>query len=41
LITYINSLEKEMMQAAKNLEFERAAVIRDQIKDLKKLEMIK
>jgi len=41
LISYINSLEKEMMQAAKNLEFERAALIRDQIKDLKKLEMIK
>ena len=41
LISYINSLEKEMMKAAKNLEFERAAVLRDQIKDLKKLEMIK
>jgi excinuclease ABC subunit B len=28
---YIKALEKEMLQAAKNLEFERAAVIRDEI----------
>jgi excinuclease ABC subunit B len=29
-------LEKEMQQAAKKLEFEQAASIRDQIRDLKK-----
>lgn len=28
---YIKALEKEMLEAAKNLEFERAAVIRDEI----------
>ena len=28
---YVKVLEKEMLQAAKNLEFERAAVIRDEI----------
>ena len=32
----INSLEKEMKQAAKNLDFERAALLRDEIKRLKK-----
>ncbi|NCC63065.1 MAG: excinuclease ABC subunit B [Spirochaetia bacterium] len=32
---YIKALEKEMLQAAKNLEFERAAVIRDEIQDIK------
>ena len=31
----IQSLEKEMRKAAKNLEFERAAEVRDRIKDLK------
>jgi excinuclease ABC subunit B len=31
----IQSLEKEMKKAAKNLEFERAGKVRDQIKDLK------
>jgi len=41
LIRYINSLEKEMIKSARNLDFERAAQIRDQIKELKKLEMIK
>jgi excinuclease ABC subunit B len=35
----IQRLEKEMRQAAKDFEFERAAAIRDQIKKLKKLEM--
>ena len=28
---YIKALEREMLEAAKNLEFERAAVIRDEI----------
>ena len=28
---YIKALEKEMLQAAKNLEFERAAIIRDEM----------
>ena len=32
----ITRLEKEMQQAAKTLEFEKAATLRDQIKDLKK-----
>jgi excinuclease ABC subunit B len=32
---YIKALEKEMLQAAKNLEFERAAVIRDEIELVK------
>jgi len=32
----IKSLEKEMMQAAKNLDFERAALLRDEIRRLKK-----
>ncbi|HEC92226.1 MAG TPA: excinuclease ABC subunit UvrB, partial [Candidatus Atribacteria bacterium] len=32
----INSLEKEMKQAAKNLDFERAALLRDEIRRLKK-----
>ncbi|HEX5364751.1 MAG TPA: UvrB/UvrC motif-containing protein [Gallionella sp.] len=31
----IARLEKEMMQAAKNLEFERAAELRDQLRKLK------
>ncbi len=32
----LKKLEKEMREAAKNLEFERAAIIRDKIKDIKK-----
>ena len=32
----IKSLEKEMKQAAKNLDFERAALLRDEIRRLKK-----
>ena len=32
----VKSLEKEMKQAAKNLDFERAALLRDEIKRLKK-----
>ncbi len=41
LISHINHLEREMYNAAKNLEFERAAVLRDQIAELKKMELIK
>ena len=33
----IKGLESEMQQAAKNLEFEKAAELRDQIKELQKL----
>jgi excinuclease ABC subunit B len=33
----IDELEKQMKQAAKDLEFERAAVLRDQIYDLRKI----
>jgi excinuclease ABC subunit B len=32
---FILKLEKEMLQAAENLEFEKAALIRDQLEDLK------
>ncbi|MFA5446697.1 MAG: excinuclease ABC subunit UvrB [Sphaerochaeta sp.] len=32
---YIKALEKEMFEAAKNLEFERAAIIRDEIQAIK------
>ena len=32
----IHQLEAEMLEAAENLEFERAAVLRDQLKELKK-----
>jgi len=35
----IKSLKKEMAQAAKNLEFEKAANLRDQIKELKKISL--
>ena len=34
---YIKELEAEMLQAAKDLEFERAAVLRDEINDIKAL----
>ena len=33
----ISQLEEEMQLAARNLHFERAAIIRDQIKELKEL----
>jgi excinuclease ABC subunit B len=33
----INKLKKEMLEAAKNLEFEKAAMIRDKIEELKKM----
>jgi excinuclease ABC subunit B len=35
--TVIRSLEAEMQAAVKSLEFERAAELRDQIQELKKL----
>ena len=34
---YIKALENEMLQAAKNLEFERAAVLRDEIQSVKNM----
>ena len=34
---YIKELETEMLQAAKDLEFERAAVLRDEIKNIKEM----
>jgi excinuclease ABC subunit B len=33
---YINELEKEMLEAADNLEFERAAILRDKIEEMRK-----
>jgi excinuclease ABC subunit B len=33
----IKKLEKEMLDAAKNLEFEKAAELRDQLKELKQV----
>jgi len=36
---YIKQREKEMRDAARNLEFERAAVIRDEIGELRKLQL--
>ncbi|MFW6159887.1 MAG: UvrB/UvrC motif-containing protein [Acidobacteriota bacterium] len=33
------SLEKEMQKAARNLEFERAARLRDELRKLKKKEL--
>ncbi|MDR0521380.1 MAG: excinuclease ABC subunit UvrB [Planctomycetaceae bacterium] len=33
---YINELEKEMLSAADHLEFERAAILRDRIEEMKK-----
>jgi excinuclease ABC subunit B len=36
---YLRQKEKEMRQAAKNLEFEKAAIIRDEISQLRKLQM--
>ena len=35
--TYIQKLEKEMKRAAKDLDFETAAMLRDRIVDLKKM----
>ncbi len=36
---YIKELEAEMLQAAKDLEFERAAVLRDEIRDIKEMKL--
>jgi excinuclease ABC subunit B len=36
---YIKQREKEMKEAARNLEFERAALIRDEIGELRKLQI--
>ena len=33
---YINELEKEMLEAAEHLEFERAAILRDKIEEMRK-----
>jgi excinuclease ABC subunit B len=33
----IRELENEMLEAANNLEFEKAALLRDQIKELKRM----
>ena len=33
---YINELEKEMLDAAERLEFERAAILRDKIEEMRK-----
>ena len=33
---YINELESEMLEAAERLEFERAAIIRDKIEEMRK-----
>ena len=35
---YIKDLENEMLEAAKNLEFERAAVLRDEIQNIKNMQ---
>jgi excinuclease ABC subunit B len=35
----VKALEKEMLELAKNLEFERAAVIRDEVKKIKEMEL--
>jgi hypothetical protein len=32
----LRELEKEMLEAAENLQFEKAAILRDQIEELKK-----
>jgi len=38
---YIKQKEKEMKDAARNLEFEKAAVIRDEISELRKLQVLR
>jgi excinuclease ABC subunit B len=40
LDTYINNLESDMREAAKKFEFEKAAKLRDQIKDLRDKEFL-
>ena len=39
VVAIIGQMEKEMLEAAKSLEFERAAILRDQIKKLKEYQM--
>jgi excinuclease ABC subunit B len=36
---YIKQREKEMKDAARNLEFEKAAILRDEIRELRKLQL--
>ena len=40
LDTYINKLETDMREAAKRFEFEKAARLRDSIKELKEKEFL-
>ncbi len=40
MLQLIDNMQKEMMEAAKNLEFEKAAMLRDEIKRLKKFSNI-
>jgi excinuclease ABC subunit B len=35
----ISQMEKEMFEAAKNLDFETAALLRDEIRELKRIEL--
>jgi excinuclease ABC subunit B len=37
LLRELKRVEREMLESARNLEFERAAQLRDQLKDLKEL----
>ncbi len=39
IVGYIKQREREMKDAARNLEFERAAIIRDEISELRKLQI--
>ena len=39
LARHVEELEKEMKDAAKRLDFERAAELRDRIKGLRKIEL--
>jgi excinuclease ABC subunit B len=41
LNTLIKELEKQMKQAAQGLEFEKAAVLRDQIMELRQIQVLK
>ncbi|MDD3791419.1 MAG: UvrB/UvrC motif-containing protein, partial [Sphaerochaetaceae bacterium] len=36
---YIKELEKEMFERAKNLEFEQAAILRDEIESIKNMQI--
>ena len=40
LDTYINNLESDMREAAKKFEFEKAAALRDAVKDLRSKEFL-